>query len=79
MEGWLSSNYGCMEPAPALVYSAEAPLPVRIVTLLWPAEDIHEEPDVEILIDDKGRPSGLRHGVEKVVFDDDEITFQQLS
>ena len=79
MEGWLSSNYGCMEPAPALVYSADAPLPVRIVTLLLPAQDIHDEPDVEILIDDKGRPSGLRHGLERVVFDDDEVSFQHLS
>jgi len=79
MEGWLSSNYGCMEPAPALVYSAVTPLPVRIVTLLWPAEDIHDEPDVELLIDAKGRPSGVRHDLERVEFDDDEITFQQLS
>ena len=73
MEGWFSSNYGCMEPAPALVYTAQTQFPVRVVTLLWPAEDIHDVPDVEVFRDAKGRPSGIRIGVESIVFDDDEI------
>ena len=34
--GWVSTHYGQRRPAPALVYSAVAPLPVRIATLLWP-------------------------------------------
>ena len=38
-EGRVSSAYGVKEPAPRLVYSAEAKLPVRIVTLLWPFQN----------------------------------------
>jgi heparinase II/III-like protein len=34
--GWISPHYGQRRPAPMLVYSAEAMLPFRIVTLLWP-------------------------------------------
>lgn len=37
-EGFVSASYGVKEPAPRLVYSADAQLPVRIVTLLWPFE-----------------------------------------
>jgi len=73
MEGWISSNYGSMEPAPALVYTAETRLPIRVLTLLWPAEDIHELPDVDVSLDADGRPSVFRAGVESVVIDDDEI------
>ena len=36
IEGWLSPDYGRREPAPAVVYSAAALLPLRIVTLLLP-------------------------------------------
>jgi hypothetical protein len=37
--GWVSPHYGQRHPAPLLVYSAVAMLPIRVVTLLWPAED----------------------------------------
>jgi hypothetical protein len=37
--GWLSSAYGCREPAPLIVCSAVTTLPLRIVSLLLPAED----------------------------------------
>lgn len=73
MEGWMSSNYGCMEPAPALVYSADTRLPLRIVTLLWPSEDLREIPDVHVLRDGKGHPSGIRTSSETVIFNDDEM------
>ena len=73
MEGWMSANYGCMEPAPALVYSADVRLPLRVLTVLWPAEDIHENPDVQVLRDAKGHPSGIRTESETVVFNDDEM------
>jgi hypothetical protein len=73
MEGWLSSNYGCMEPAPALVYSADTHLPLRILTVLWPAEDIHETPDIQVLRDADGHPSGIRTQSETVTFDQDDI------
>ena len=34
MEGWVSPDYGQRQPAPVIVYSTTAPLPLRIVTLL---------------------------------------------
>jgi hypothetical protein len=37
--GWASPHYGQRHPAPLLVYSAVAMLPIRVVTLLWPTED----------------------------------------
>ena len=73
MEGWLSPNYGCMEPAPALVFTAKTQLPLRVVTVLWPAEDIQESPDIEVLRDAKGHINGIRTASETVTFDDDEI------
>ena len=73
MEGWISSAYGNREPAPALVYTADTRLPVRIVTLLYPADDIQELPEVEVLRDGKGNLSGIRNGDQAVMFDDDEI------
>ena len=36
IRGWVSPVYGQKTPAPALVYAAEAALPVRVVTLLYP-------------------------------------------
>jgi hypothetical protein len=73
MEGWVSSNYGCMEPAPAVVFSAEMRLPLRVLTLLWPAENIRETPNVEVVRDAKGQIAGIRTESESVTFDDDEI------
>jgi hypothetical protein len=39
MEGWISPDYGRYEPAPVIVYSTTAPMPLRIVTLLMPGAD----------------------------------------
>lgn len=38
-EGWVSPDYGQRLPAPALVYSATARLPLRTMTLLLPVAD----------------------------------------
>jgi hypothetical protein len=35
-QGWVAPHYGQRHPAPVLVYSAVAALPLRIVTVLWP-------------------------------------------
>jgi hypothetical protein len=37
-QGWMSPDYGQRRPAPMLVYSAHARLPLRLVSLLCPAE-----------------------------------------
>jgi hypothetical protein len=75
MEGWVSSNYGCMEPAPALVYTGSAKLPVKIATLLWPAETLDDTPAVEALRDANGLVCGLTlpgRG-EAITFEADEV------
>lgn len=38
IQGWISPNYGLRQPAPALSISAVCRLPLRIVTLLLPAD-----------------------------------------
>jgi hypothetical protein len=38
-QGWLSAAYGHHEPAPMLLYSAVARLPLRIITVLIPTDD----------------------------------------
>jgi hypothetical protein len=59
VEGWVSADYGQRRPAPVLVYSAAARLPLRIVTLLWPANDPSADPPRVQLIEEGGQPSGL--------------------
>jgi hypothetical protein len=39
LRGWFSADYGQAEPAPMLVYATSATLPLRIVTMLVPAEE----------------------------------------
>ena len=73
MEGWLSANYGCMQPAPALVFSAEGRFPTRMLTVLWPAEDIQNTPDIDVITDAKGRPTGIQSELEIVTFDEDDM------
>jgi hypothetical protein len=81
MEGWVSSGYGRMEPAPAVVYTATTKLPARIMTLLWPAEDVDKVPEIEVTSDLKGRPfrMTLQDPFESVIIDDedDELVIQQ--
>ena len=75
MEGWISSNYGCMEPAPAVVWSTATRLPVRIISLLWPSDDIRQLPAAEAIRDSKGLLCGLtlKDRNERITFDDDEV------
>jgi len=63
IHGWISRDYGKREPAPALVYSALARLPLRIVTVLFPMENILlPPPQVFTLIDDGPHLSGIGFG-----------------
>ena len=43
-QGWVAADYGDHHPAPMLVYSLTAPLPVRIVTLLLPTNTLLASP-----------------------------------
>lgn len=60
MEGWFSPEYGQCRPAPVVVYSASASLPLRIVTLLLPSADPSASPpDVSPLRHDDASVVGL--------------------
>jgi hypothetical protein len=62
-EGWISPDYGQRRPAPMIVYSITAPLPLRIVTLLLPSADPATPPPTV-------RPRlGQPGGVTGLVFD----------
>lgn len=60
IEGWVSPDYGCRRPAPAVVYSATARLPLRIITLVMPVERVRPAPPaVRPMRDWAGRLVGL--------------------
>ena len=51
MRGWISKRYGHKQPAPALLCSAAGSLPLRIITVLFPAADrLSPAPAVEPVI-----------------------------
>jgi hypothetical protein len=58
-QGWVASDYGDHHPAPMLVYSVTAPLPVRIVTLLLPTDALLAPPPVVSPLIEDGRIRGL--------------------
>jgi hypothetical protein len=49
LEGWVSPHYGQIKPAPAVVFTATAELPVRVVTLLWPSEDLEQQVHLDVV------------------------------
>lgn len=57
-QGWVSADYGVRAPAPMLTYSAVTALPVRILTLLLPVQDLSDRPAVSCLFE-AGTPVGL--------------------
>jgi hypothetical protein len=72
--GWISREYGQREPAPLLIYRATTRLPLRIATLLLPAEAGLPCPRPVALRDPQGQVIGLRfHGGDETVrFDEPE-------
>jgi Heparinase II/III-like protein/Heparinase II/III N-terminus len=60
IQGWVSPDYGQRRPAPVVVYSAVATLPLRIATLVLPIEDsLAITPLVSSIDDDGAGPLGL--------------------
>jgi hypothetical protein len=58
--GWVSSDYGQRQPAPALVYSGVVSLPWRSITLLLPEDgDAAGPPQVSPVFDESGFPLGI--------------------
>jgi hypothetical protein len=73
--GWISRDYGQREPAPLLIYRATTRLPLRVATLLFPADaGLPSPPDVATIRDHQGQVIGLRlhGGDESVRFDEPE-------
>jgi heparinase II/III-like protein len=80
LEGWLSPNYGQLEPAPVLVYSMATELPVRVVTLLWPSESVYREtPRVRVVRETEGRVSAVEFPelAETVVFHEEKPVLER--
>lgn len=71
-QGWVSSAYGCHQPAPVLVYSLTARLPIRFITLLLPSDDLSAAPPAISPLVEDGRLRGviLDHGREVIRVDD---------
>ena len=76
IRGWVSADYGQRTPAPLLVYTAQATLPWRSITLVMPHRgDRSSVPSVSALFDDHNLPIGLEldDRAESIFADDSEI------
>jgi len=65
-QGWVSSHYGRLTPAPMLIYTLMSELPVRLMTLLVPSETLEASPAVSPIVLDgilKGVHLAHRHEV----------------
>jgi hypothetical protein len=60
MRGWISPDYGQRVAAPALVYTASAALPARILTVLYPDRHPGLRPVIEPIFNATGLPVGVR-------------------
>jgi uncharacterized heparinase superfamily protein len=69
--GWVSPDYGQRLPAPAVVWSARAALPLRIVTTLLPMPADQAPPDVALVEGPDGTPVGVVDGDDRVLFQAD--------
>lgn len=61
IQGWVSADYGQRRPAPELVYSTVARLPLRVISLLFPIQRVAEPaPEVAPLTGEGAGLMGLR-------------------
>jgi hypothetical protein len=80
IEGWIAPDYGARLPAPVLIYSADGPLPLRVVTLLFPTENGGaRSPSVSPIFDENQRLAGLvfPDSGEKIHVGSDEVSVEQ--
>jgi heparinase II/III-like protein len=68
IEGWVAPDYGGLQPAPVIVYSVTARLPLRVLTLLLPSADPEATPPAVRPLRDEGR------GLVGLVFEETEET-----
>jgi hypothetical protein len=80
-QGWYAPAYGRRVPAPRVRYSISAPLPLRIVTLLYPLPDRSSAmPDVVADLSGGGLPDRvtLLDRTERIVIDDHTIAVEEV-
>lgn len=58
-QGWVSTAYGCHEPAPVLLYAAVTRLPLRIITVLIPTDDPVGPPPSVSPLSERGEMVGV--------------------
>ncbi len=81
LAGWYAPEYGRRVPAPMVRYSVSAPLPLRIVTLLYPLPDRSAAlPEVAVDCSDDGRPGRVivRDRIETIVIGDHTISLEEV-
>jgi hypothetical protein len=73
--GWSAPEYGRVVPAPTLILSAWAVLPLRLLTLLVPNEEETDPPDVVVRTGPGGMPQGvvLWGGRFTVLFEEEAV------
>jgi hypothetical protein len=72
--GWVSPHYGQCRPAPAIVWSARARLPLRLVTVILPLPSADlAPPDVALLTGPDGTPRGAVLGEDRVLLQGDDF------
>lgn len=60
IEGWTSPDYGVQREASTIVYTMQTPLPVRVITVVWPVRRLRVSPPaVQTLRGPDGRLGGL--------------------
>jgi hypothetical protein len=68
-QGWISHHYGDHQPAPLLLYSTVARLPVRVITLLIPTDDpLGPLPAVSALLENGALVGVLLDGSREIRF-----------
>lgn len=80
IRGWVSPDYGQRVPSPMLVYSATAPLPMRVITVWYPDRTgAAASPDVHPIIVGDGLLAGARVAPARVTvrFDDSDVTIER--
>jgi hypothetical protein len=75
--GWISDRYGHKQPSPALVCSAVAALPIRLITVLFPARDrAARAPAVETIFE-RGSLAGVEIAGCTVLATNDRVLLQR--
>lgn len=75
-QGWVSSDYGCHQPAPVVLYSLTAKLPLRLITLLFPSDALSAAPPVVSPLTEDGQLRGLIFGDGSEVLRVDDLVGQ---